>query len=376
MMKRHLNKITFGTPGFTNTGISLVIMGAVIASFSLLGCSSNGGANMQKDEKPPVVKIELVKPKTIARTIELTGSVEPTSIARIASPAEGPVRNCTVREGDQVRQGQVILTIGRKRAAEALVASVREELAREEEEARRIEQLVSSGAIPGEQLDDAKLRVSRAQAKLSQAKESIEDYRIQAPWAGLVAKVFVTDGDFVAPRVPLVEIFNPNSVVIRFAVPETLSPNISAGIKLLAKLDAYPNRNFNAIITRVYPELDRGTRTRTVEAKIVDDVALFPGLFARVSIAIKTEPNAITIPDKALLTTPQGDKIVFIVENDKASLRMVKTGVEQGHRIQILEGIKAGELVVISGNENLNDGMKIQLAKPEHSTQTGSQVAR
>lgn len=96
----------------------------------------------------------------------------------------------------------------------------------------------------------------------------------------------------------------------------------------------------------------------------------------RVSIAIKTEPNAITISEKALLTTPQGDKIVFIVENDKASLRMVKTGVEQGHRIQILEGIEAGELVVISGNENLNDGMKIQLAKPEHSTQTGSQVAR
>jgi len=364
MMKRHLNKITFGTPGFTNTGVSLVIMGAVIALFTLPGCSNKDGSNMQKDKKPPVVTIEVVNPKTIARMIELTGSVEPTSIARIASPAEGPVRNCTVREGDRVRQGQVILTIGRKRAAEALVASVREELAREEEEARRIEQLVSSGAIPGEQLDDAKLRVSRAQAKLSQAKESIEDYRIKAPWAGLVAKVFVTDGDFVAPRVPLVEIFNPKSLVIRFAVPEKSSPNINAGIKLLAKLDAYPNRNFNAIITRVYPELDRGTRTRTVEAKIVDDVALFPGLFARVSIAIKTEPNAITIPENALLTSPQGDKIVFIVENDKTSLRMVKTGVEQGHRIQILEGIKAGELVVISGNENLNDGMKIQLVKP------------
>lgn len=359
-MKRLKDNI-FVRAGNHTTVISFLIITVAIALLSLVGCSNKGGESMSKGKKMPVVEIEVVKLKTMTKNIELTGTIEATRVARIASPAEGPVLNCTIREGDFVKQGQVILTIGRKRAAEELVLAARKELAREEEDCQRIEQLVRSGAIPAEQIEDAQLRVSRAKAQLTKAMESIEDYLIRTPWAGLVNMVFVTDGYFASPRETLVEIFDPDSLVIRFAVPEKESSNVRIGMELSAILDAYTNRVFHAKITRVYPEFDRLMRTRMVEASLTENVNLLPGMFSRVTIPVQTVSDAIIIPERAVVVTPQGERVVFVAENGKAFSRKVSIGIEQGHNVQIIKGINFGDLVVVSGNQKLQSGMEVRI---------------
>ena len=118
------------------TGFGILIMILV----SITGCHRDGEANRPEGKDSPFVKIESVTSKSMTRKIELTGTIEAARVARIASPAEGPVLHCTIREGDHVKQGQVILTLGRKRAAEELAAAARNELAREEEDLQKIEQ--------------------------------------------------------------------------------------------------------------------------------------------------------------------------------------------------------------------------------------------
>jgi membrane fusion protein (multidrug efflux system) len=291
----------------------------------------------------------------------LTGTIEAARVARIASPAEGPVLNCSVREGDTVKQGQVILTIGRKKAAEEQVETARKELAREEEDLRRIEQLVRSGAVPAEQIEESQLRVSRAKARLTRALESMEDYRIQAPWAGIVSKVFVTDGYFVSPRETLLEIFDPRTLVIRFAVPEKELENVCIGMTLSATLDTYSHRVFDAQITRLYPELDRKMHTRIVEASFKEKINLVPGMFTRISLPVQTVKDAIMIPDKSIVVTPQGEKVVFIAQNGKAFSRKVTFGIEEKQVVQITDGICVGDSVIVSGNQKLQDGMEISI---------------
>jgi membrane fusion protein (multidrug efflux system) len=146
-MKRFKDNIFVRAGNDTNV-ISFLIITVAIALISLVGCNNEDGESRSKSKKMPVVEIEAVELKTITRNIELTGTIEATRVARIASPAEGPILNCTIREGDFVKQGQVVLYIGRKRAAEELVVALRKELAREEEDSQRIKQLVLSGAIP------------------------------------------------------------------------------------------------------------------------------------------------------------------------------------------------------------------------------------
>lgn len=319
-----------------------------------------------EDKKPeekkmlPVVMTEKAVPRPVSEILELTGSVTPTRIARIASPGEGPIQNCSIREGDVVKRGQKLLHIGRNTSAHALLSAAKAALKEQEEELRRTEQLVKSGAIPGSQSDTARSKYESAKAQVAKAKESADDYSVTAPWDGIISKVSVRDGDYVAPRTPLVEIFDPASLVIRFAVPEAKSADILENMPVKAQLDAYPGKTFEGKISRAYPELDAKMRTRTVEAVLNESPHLIPGMFARIKVMLKNIPNAVSVPADALIVSPKGERIVVVVENGKSKRRVVITGIEDAGRIQIVKGISPNDEVVISGGEKLKDDTEVQ----------------
>lgn len=325
----------------------------------------------QEDKKPeekkmlPVVMIEKAAPRAVSEILELTGSVAPTRIARIASPGEGPIQNCSIREGDSVRRGQKLLHIGRNTSAHALLSASKAALKEQEEELRRTEQLVKSGAIPGSQSDTARSKYESAKAQVAKAKESADDYSVTAPWDGIVSKVSVRDGDYVAPRTPLVEIFDPASMVIRFAVPEAKSADIRENMPVKTQLDAYPGKTFEGKISRAYPELDAKMRTRTVEAVLNETPLMISGMFARIKVILKNIPNAISVPADALIVSPKGDRIVVVVENGKAKRRVVTTGIEDSGRVQIVKGVAPGDQVIISGGEKLKEDTEIQVMGAE-----------
>jgi RND family efflux transporter MFP subunit len=315
----------------------------------------------QKAKALPMVMTETVTPVAISKTIDLTGSVAATRVARMASPGEGPVLNCTVREGDRVKRGDRILSIGRNKAAQAQVAASQAALKEQEQDLKRTEQLVRSGAIPGSQLDTIQSKFENAKAQLAKAREGADDYSVVAPWDGIVSKVLVKDGDYVAPRAALVEIFDPGSLVIRFAVPEVQATDVRESMAVTVQLDAHPGKVFQGKINRVYPELDPRMRARTVEAVLGEPVQLIPGMFARLQVLVKDIPDAITVPSEAVIVTPKGDRLAFVVQDGRALRRKVETGLEEAGRVQIVKGIQAGEQVIVSGYEKLKDGAEVQV---------------
>lgn len=315
----------------------------------------------QKAKALPVVMTETVTPVAISKTLDLTGSVAASRVARMASIGEGPILNCTVREGDRVKRGEQILSIGRNKAAQAQVAASQAALKEQEQDLKRTEQLVQSGAIPGAQLDTVRSKFENARAQLAKAREGADDYSVVAPWDGIVSKVLVKDGDYVAPRAILVEIFDPGSLVIRFAIPEAQATDVRENMPVSAQLDAHPGRVFQGKISRVYPELDTRMRSRTVEAVLGEPVQLIPGMFARLQILTKDIPDAITVPAEAVIVTPKGDRLAFVVQDGKALRRKVETSIEDAGRIQIVKGIQAGDRVIVSGNEKLKDGAEVQV---------------
>jgi membrane fusion protein (multidrug efflux system) len=315
----------------------------------------------QQGRALPEVVTETAQSGNLTRTMELTGSIAATRLARMASPGEGPVLDCTVWEGDTVKKGERVLSIGRATATQALVVASQAALKEQEQELRRVQQLVKSGAIPGAQLDTARSKYESAKAQVAKARESAEDYSVKAPWDGIVSRILVRDGDYVAPRTPLVELFDPRSLVIRFAVPEAQSMEMAEGMPLTAQLDAYPGKVFHGWVKRIYPELDTRMRTRTAEAILGETVDLVPGMFARLEIILQSISDAVTVPSEAVIVTPRGERTAFVVEEGKGVRRSVETGIEKGGRIQILKGIVAGEEVVVAGNERLKDGAEIQL---------------
>lgn len=337
---------------------------ALLWALAGAGCPQGDGEQARpagRQKSAPMVQVAVAKTRPLAERLELTGVVEPTRVARMGSPAEGPIVACPVREGDHVRAGQLLAHLGRARGDDAAVSAARVELERERVELRRVERLVETGAIPADELDAAKVKVSAARARLANAAEKLGDYRIAAPWAGIVSKVHVAVGDFVSARDALIEVFDPESLLLRAAVPESASIRVSQATAVNVELDAHPGRILPGKVVRLYPEIDRRTFTRTIEVELEDDVVLVPGMFARLKLTLSSAPAAITVPVEAVLYREDAEPAVFVISDQgKAIRRRVKTGIEEPGLIQITAGLEAGEKVAVAGHGRLRDGMKVR----------------
>jgi len=312
--------------------------------------------------KAASVRVETVKSAPWVLRFAVTGTVEATRIAQLSSMAEGPVLGIRVREGDAVKRGQVLLTLGRTEAVSSLTESLRQDLSREEDNLARTRRLADIGALPGEQVDTAAANVTRIRSQLVRTQESMRDYVITAPWAGVISKMRVRDGDVASPRAPLVELIDPGSMVVRIAVAESDAARLGRGMKADVELDAYPQQTFPARVTRLYPTLDARTHTRTAELELTQPPLLLPGMFARVSLVRETIAVAITVPSHSLLAAPGVGMAVFVAEGGKAVRRKVQTGVEAEGRTLITDGLKPGEALIVAGQEALKDGAAVQVA--------------
>jgi len=324
--------------------------------------------------KAAPVRVETVKKAPLVLTLALTGTVEAGRIAQLASPAEGPVLGVGVREGDLVKAGQVLLKLGRTEGANAQVISLREDMKKENENLASTRHLVETGALAGEQLDIAAANAARMQAQLVKAQETTRDYEVLAPWAGVVSKMKVRDGDFVAPRAPLAEIYEPKSLIVRLSVPEQEAARLVLGMKAYVELDAYPGKRYGGVVTRLYPYLDNRTRTRIAEITLADAPSLLPGMFARAFLVRETIAAAIMVPVYSVIASPGGGGAAFVAKDGKAVRRKVETGIEVEGRVRIVSGLEDGDKLIVAGQENLKDGAAVKLPEaaptaPKASTQ-------
>ncbi|MBB1390431.1 efflux RND transporter periplasmic adaptor subunit [Shewanella sp. SG44-6] len=324
----------------------------------------------KNSQLPPAVSLFNVTEQTFSQYIVLTGTIEPTKVASLASPAEGPILNLVVREGDTVNLGQEILRIGRNHAADSLQSSAAEEVRKQVLNLRRIDTLVKQHTLPEEQLDEAISSLEKAKAALSQAKQALNDYIVTAPWSGVISKVLVSDGHFVIPRSPMVEMYDPDSLVLRFSVVEAQALVLKKGHKIRATFDGLAGKEFELEIIRAYPDLDRKLRTRLFEAALPVN-EFIPGMFARISAIQQKHENTLVIPIDALQV--QGnDKSVFVVTDNIATRRLVETGLEQDDQIEVLSGLKAGEKIVLTGIERVKNGSAVRvLEQPAKNNSAG-----
>ena len=398
---------------------------AVLLSLLPAGCG-NKAVDTQPRKKVPLVTVKPVLRGEITRMLKLTAEVVPIEAIQINAMVEGPIDFLPWREGDRVEAGQKLIEINREvyraelKAAEAALAVAQAKLddlksgVRPEEiekaresvweaeqsaeferrDAERVAQLVERGALPAEDVEKARVKLTAAEAKLRAARRQLEmleagftrttiavqeaivkeaaaklelaqarlnETVIVAPFAGTITRVYVRQGDMAAMKAPLLEMADLSSQVVRCAVPEANACEVRTRMKAQVSLDAMPGKVLPAEVVRVFPELDPRMRTRTVEMSVQAPAELAPGMFGRVRLILESIPDAVTVPVQAVIVTPAGLHVVFVAIEGKAVQRKVETGIEEEGRIQILSGLTPGEKVIVSGQEKLKDGAEIRL---------------
>jgi len=189
---------------------------------------------------------------------------------------------------------------------------------------------------------------------------------VKAPISGTVIRYYVDIGDSVIPQEPMPQepVFNiayMDKVRIVVNVGEKDIPKVRKGERVGVSVDAYPGEKFPGSVVKIAPAVDPGSRKLKVELEIEnEDHRLKPGMFADVGIVYKEHKNVVLVPTIAVLER-DGNKVLFTVEDGRAKLKVVETGVSDGEKVEIAEGLYEEENVIVEGNYGLTDGAKVEV---------------
>jgi membrane fusion protein, multidrug efflux system len=208
----------------------------------------------------------------------------------------------------------------------------------------------------------AEAQVKQREAAVDLGKKRVGDTIVLAPITGRIAKRHVAVGEFVKDNTPLFTLVTMDPLKYTGTIPERFAPDVRIGQEVRLEVDAYAARAFPGQVTRIAPAVDVQTRTLALEARVPNTQGLLrPGFFGRGAVLTRREAGVAFVPAEAVAYFV-GITKVFVVTDGKARERRVKPGVRAEGRVEILEGVKPGEVVATSGLAQLYDGAPVELA--------------
>ncbi len=206
-------------------------------------------------------------------------------------------------------------------------------------------------------------KVKEMEAILAQEQIRLQNTQIVAPFSGEIVRRNVDNGALLSPSTPVVTLIHLETLKVMANVLEKDVGLVRVGMKAKILTDAYPEKPFEGTVVRINKALDLATRTLQAEINIPNPGHLLkPGMFAKIQMILKEEPNALTIPREAVLQQ-DGKDFVFAVEGSQAFRKPVITGIEQEDLIEIVEGVKEGDKIVVRGQESLRDRSAVRIVE-------------
>jgi RND family efflux transporter MFP subunit len=343
------------------------------AVFIVGGCEKK--EVLPPEERRINVSVQAAEKKSITPFIESIGTLNPYEEVIISAEVEGILREVRVDEGSSVSKGMVLSVIEdtsfslEVKKAEAILRQAEAALKNTVLEYQRKETLYNEQLVTRQRFDDVTARLSiaeaeleRAKAALSIAKQRLSKTIIHSPLSGVVKEKRASAGDYVRSGTNVFVIIREDLLKLNFTVPERDIRKVRTGQSAVLSGAAFPEREFKGKVSVIHPSIDEKTRTLQIEALIPNPGLLKPGMFANVTLYTGLPKDIVVVPITSLLY--EGELIkVFVVENDRAHERIVKIGQRYGEFIEIMDGIGAEEMVVIRGQHNLFEGVKVNVAR-------------
>jgi membrane fusion protein (multidrug efflux system) len=344
----------------------LVLFLALLAwvGFLATGCDDKAGlATTENDANQPAavpVSIVVVKAEPIQDIIFLPGTTEAWQDVKVAADTAGRVEWMGPREGDIVKKGDLLTKIDVSALKAALDhAKAQYKLADDLYQRRR--RLFERKIIAQEELDQSATQRKLAATDLEQIKVRYNHGFPRSPINGIINHLYVDAGEFIDTGKPIADIINIERIKINVRVPELDVRFVLQGQKTPVRVDAFPDRTLDGTVDFVAFKADPATKTflvRTLIENLFADIR--PGMIARVAFVRRVIPDALLAPLFALVDKG-GERLVFVEKDGKAQSRTVVIGVIEGDRVQITSGLKAGDHLIVRGQTEVEDGMKVRV---------------
>lgn len=351
-----------------------------LSAYAVLGSKPSGA---KLPDAPPAIEfvqgdVLTLESQTLERRLPLTGTLSPLTEATVKAKVAGELVELPVREGEAVHQGQVLARIdptevgARVAAREADVEAARAQLVWSEKnrdmqrallDKRFISQNAFDNVVSSYEVAAAKLRA--AQAELVVAKKSLGDAVLTAPFAGVVAERHAKAGERVALDAKVITVIDLARLELEAAVPAAEIARVRVGQKLEFRVDGFGERAFTGRIERINPATVAGSRSINVYAVIDNaDRVLRAGMFAQGAASLEQVAGGLAIPASAV-REHGGEQFVYALVDGSVRRKPVKVSAPDGAgRVQVLEGLAAGDRIVRNNLGALREGATVRIAPP------------
>ncbi len=354
--------------------LGLVAAGIVVMALALLRLSDRLATPEVKAPPPPLVKTEPATPRTLVLTSSYSGSIESRRRVTLSARLATTVLERHVREGDVVTQGQLLVRLDD--------TEQRQELQRLQAAAKRIsadldywrnqlkidQRLFSEHTISEQKLQDTRRQASTLTAALAESRQAVSTARtrlgyaeVLAPFSGVVQSLLADTGETVGPGTPLLEMVDSESLKAVIRAPQVDGGTLETGLPVYLR-QHYLASGWHGQIMRIHPAVDPRSRNLTLEVDVPahNRDRLRPGMSVEAEVELARFESVITVPLQALQQR-DGREGVFIVRDGRAHWLAVTRGAIQGDRVQLTDGIAAGDRVIVTPHPALQPGSAVQV---------------
>jgi len=318
---------------------------------------AGGGGGPGRGGDAVAVETVAVGIERFVDTVRAVGTARARSAVDLMPEASGRIARIAFESGAEVRQGDVLLELD-ARAEEADLAAAEATLAEADAAFARQEQLNASGSSSDAAFQTARAAQLRAQAERDRARVALEDRQMRAPFSGVIGLTDLVEGQMLDSGTLIATLDDPSVIEVDFAVPETLLPRLATGQAVQLRSSAWPDRVFQARITRIDTRVDAATRSIALRAEMPNpDRALTGGMFLQVELVL-AERERPAVPESAL--SVEGDTSrVLVVRDGAAAWAEIRTGQEEGGLVEVLEGIDPGTQIIVSNLHRVQPGTPV-----------------
>ncbi len=315
-----------------------------------------------------VIAVSAVR-QSVEETLALVGTVMANEQVEIRAESEGFVEAIRFTEGQEVKQGDLLVTLDETRL-QATLEEAEASLKLSGQTYDRAKELLGARLVSQQEFDQAASRLAADEAAVAGRRRQLKEARVSAPFSGILGARAVSPGQLVNRSITLTWLVDLDPVKVEFNVPERFLSQIQTGQEIEVTVAAWPGTKFRGKVFFIAPFVEPVSRTILVKAEIPNgDRQLKPGMFASLDLTLQVRAHAVVIPEAALSQILDDNRaMVMVVGADQTvAVRAIRVGIRLPGRVEVSEGLEAGEQVVVEGLQKIAPGMKVELAPPEEA---------
>lgn len=332
------------------------------------------GATPQGPPPTPIIAAEVVVDNW-SDPLESLGTLSANESVTLSATVTDTVSAINFEGGEEVSQGDILVELSDTEEHAALREA--QALRTERQNAvNRFAQLQSRNLAPRADVEDSRAQLQQVDATIAGLEAMLDNYRVRAPFDGVVGVRDISVGTLVTPGTELTTLDDISRMKLDFDVPEVQLGSLSRGLSLSATTAAYPERVFEGEIATIDSRVDPVSRSITVRALLDNEERLLrPGMLMRVTIA-RSPRQALVIPESALVPEGQRQRVWVLTSREDGAVvqRDIEVGSRREGDVEVIDGLEAGELVVTHGNDRLHEASRVELIGIEDETTSVSDI--